>query len=236
MSELLDLKLDTFTIVSCIVIFVAFVWAWIYIARTNSVDVFKRRKWINQLPSIISTLGVLGTFIGITKGLVNFKTDMLDESIPLLLDGLKTAFFTSLTGMAGSLVLNRVVSAKFDRESMLSDSEKAAKMLIKAVDESLPKILEENNKKFVGFLSNSDEISSINGDIEQLKDDVEEIKGILQEINSYSKGMSEEVSSLKAVVATATESISVIDNNVCDISQNLSSVNTMLDFMQDTNE
>lgn len=54
-------------------------------------------------PQIIASLGVLGTFIGITVGLFQFNTSDLQTSIPYLLEGMKTAFLTSLAGMSISL-------------------------------------------------------------------------------------------------------------------------------------
>lgn len=47
----------------------------------------------------MGALGILGTFTGIIIGLLNFDTESIDTSIPVLLDGLKTAFITSIVGM-----------------------------------------------------------------------------------------------------------------------------------------
>ena len=56
-------------------------------------------------PTAAMSLGILGTFLGIFIGLLNFDTGNIDDSIPNLLGGLKTAFFTSLFGMVASLLL-----------------------------------------------------------------------------------------------------------------------------------
>ena len=48
---------------------------------------------------IIFTLGILGTFAGISWGLYKFNTENIQDSIPSLLGGLKTAFLTSMLGM-----------------------------------------------------------------------------------------------------------------------------------------
>lgn len=99
-------------------------------------ELIQKRRWIENLPSLISTLGVIGTFAGITVGLINFDTGNLDKSIPLLLEGLKTAFFTSLAGMLGSLILTRQVSAVFDKQDGgVSDINMAAGEIVKAVKE-----------------------------------------------------------------------------------------------------
>jgi methyl-accepting chemotaxis protein len=243
-------NLDTFTIVACCVIFVAFIAAWLYVANTSNEELPKRRKWIDQLPSIISTLGVLGTFLGITRGLVSFNTATLDLSIPILLDGLKTAFFTSLLGMTGSLILNRIVSAKFDKEQKSSDIEKAARMIIDAMNANqreLPRLFKDSNENLVSTLSKDETVKVIRQDVEQLKDDLEEIKGLSQELRDIAKGLSginqeikktlanvstsnssiaEELPRLRAVAVTATASISALDNNVHDIEAAASTINT----------
>lgn len=243
-------NLDTFTIVACCVIFVAFIAAWLYVANTSNEELPKRRKWIDQLPSIISTLGVLGTFLGITRGLVSFNTATLDLSIPILLDGLKTAFFTSLLGMTGSLILNRIVSAKFDKEQKSSDIEKAARMIIDAMNANqreLPRLFKDSNENLVSTLSKDETVKVIRQDVEQLKDDLEEIKGLSQELRDIAKGLSginqeikktlanvstsnssiaEELPRLRAVAVTATASISALDNNVHDIETAVSTINT----------
>ena len=54
------------------------------------------------------TLGVLGTFVGLLVGLIGFDVHDISKSIPVLLDGLKTAFVTSVVGMICGLIL-RVV-------------------------------------------------------------------------------------------------------------------------------
>ncbi len=82
---------------------------------------------VEFFPSLVSTLGVLGTFWGITKGLMAFDTTDLDRSIPDLLDGLKTAFFTSLAGMVGSMILSAFISRKQDeKDGGVSDINQAA--------------------------------------------------------------------------------------------------------------
>lgn len=85
------------------------------------------RRIIEYFPTFISTLGVLGTFYGITVGLLDFDANNLTTSIPELLNGLKTAFFTSLAGMAGSMILSAVIGHKQDeKDGGVSDINQAA--------------------------------------------------------------------------------------------------------------
>lgn len=94
------------------------------------------RRIVEYFPTFVSTLGVLGTFYGITVGLLAFDTADLDKSIPGLLDGLKTAFFTSLAGMIGSMILSAFISRKQDeRDGGVSDINQAAGTICKAVQQ-----------------------------------------------------------------------------------------------------
>lgn len=55
--------------------------------------------------SIIMSTGVLGTFVGIFIGLWGFDTTQLESSVPQLLLGLKTAFYTSILGIGLAIFL-----------------------------------------------------------------------------------------------------------------------------------
>ncbi len=56
-------------------------------------------------PNILTTFGILGTFLGIATGLLNFDVSDIDASVPDLLAGLKIAFLTSIIGISASLTL-----------------------------------------------------------------------------------------------------------------------------------
>ncbi|WP_289023033.1 MotA/TolQ/ExbB proton channel family protein [uncultured Salegentibacter sp.] len=62
----------------------------------------------DSIPSVFTTIGVLGTFIGIYNGLQEFDTQNITESIPPLLEGLKTAFLTSIIGIILSILFGRL--------------------------------------------------------------------------------------------------------------------------------
>ena len=137
------------TIICLIIILAAFVWAWMYIMSCDKKGkLIEQRRWIEQLPSIVSTLGVLGTFFGITIGLIHFDTNNLDASIPHLLDGLKTAFFTSLAGMFGSLFLSRTVSRLYDNlDKGTSDINIAAAQITQAVNQMCETIVQNTRQQ-----------------------------------------------------------------------------------------
>ena|GEM_PF-500930 len=56
-------------------------------------------------PTALTTIGVIGTFLGIYVGLMDFNVKDIDGSIPSLLAGLKIAFSTSIMGMIASVLL-----------------------------------------------------------------------------------------------------------------------------------
>lgn len=58
----------------------------------------------NSIPSVFTTIGILGTFGGIYLGLRNFDVNDIDNSIPMLLEGMKLAFLTSIVGIILSLI------------------------------------------------------------------------------------------------------------------------------------
>ncbi|GAA3901906.1 hypothetical protein GCM10022228_10800 [Halomonas cibimaris] len=66
------------------------------------------KDWLRSLthytPNLLTSLGMLGTFVGIVIGLLHFDPDNIDDSISLLLGGLQTAFMTSLFGMTMTMV------------------------------------------------------------------------------------------------------------------------------------
>lgn len=65
-----------------------------------------------DLKSVIISIGVLGTFVGIVLGLWEFDTNNIDESVPKLLEGLKLAFATSIAGMLISIILSTMQKNK----------------------------------------------------------------------------------------------------------------------------
>jgi hypothetical protein len=76
-------------------------------------------KLINRLhaftqyaPTLLTSLGILGTFFGIVAGLLQFDIDHIDCSIDMLLSGMKTAFTTSLVGILLSIIFKLLVSTE----------------------------------------------------------------------------------------------------------------------------
>ena len=72
---------------------------------TSVVPWTRRRLSLGKaVPGLMVSLGIFGTFLGIFLGLQGFDVTNIDASVPLLLEGLKVAFATSLMGLAAAWI------------------------------------------------------------------------------------------------------------------------------------
>jgi len=60
---------------------------------------------VSHGPEVLTTVGILGCFFSIALALRHFDATNVSDSVPHLLEGVKTAFWASVSGVAGSLVL-----------------------------------------------------------------------------------------------------------------------------------
>ncbi|WP_444916132.1 MotA/TolQ/ExbB proton channel family protein [Microbulbifer sp. TRSA007] len=65
-------------------------------------------RFVKETPSLLTALGILGTFIGIIIGIYGFDLNDIDTSISELMQGLETAFMTSILGLFLSLILRTI--------------------------------------------------------------------------------------------------------------------------------
>ncbi len=65
------------------------------------------KRLLEMVPDIFTSLGILGTFVGLVWGLKNFDPanyEVMTNSVSALVDGIKVAFLTSIYGIALSIV------------------------------------------------------------------------------------------------------------------------------------
>ena len=82
-------------------------------------------------PTILTTLGMFATFIGIALGLSKFQTTNIQASVPELLSGLKTAFWGSVFGVGFALTLklrHYILGVRLDPHFSDFDSPNARKL------------------------------------------------------------------------------------------------------------
>lgn len=198
---------------------------------------------------MVSTLGVLGTFSGITLGLLFFDTSNLERSIPLLLSGLKTAFLTSLAGMTGSIILNRKVSHLFDEQDKgIKEEDVRVDKIVKAISNLMNLVaavrddlanLRNEVKKQSEYTKQYNSVAQedFKQMLSEMRDDVEEINGHgdafeslcttatglsrkLDELSTVGGDLGElrkELSTLRALVLTQTESAAQLEDHARQI-------------------
>ena len=65
------------------------------------------KRLLEMVPDIFTSLGILGTFVGLVWGLKNFEPsnyEAMTTSVASLVDGIKVAFLTSIYGISLSIV------------------------------------------------------------------------------------------------------------------------------------
>lgn len=85
----------------------------IFISSCLCAVLYGRSKLVGYASTLMTSLGILGTFVGIVIGLLGFDSHDINGSIPQLLDGLKTAFITSICGLVGAIIFNFLDSIFF---------------------------------------------------------------------------------------------------------------------------
>ncbi|MBO8086206.1 MAG: hypothetical protein J7D61_09255 [Marichromatium sp.] len=85
-------------------------------------------EFYHGAPTLLTTLGILGTFLGIAIGLLEFDVRDIEYSIPVLLDGLKLAFVTSIIGILLGAILRLVLLLGTDTPSAQMQSDAATKV------------------------------------------------------------------------------------------------------------
>ena len=73
----------------------------------GEVDGIIRKRLLELIPDVLTSLGILGTFIGLVFGLKDFRPtdyEAMTTSVASLVNGIKVAFLTSIYGLSLSLV------------------------------------------------------------------------------------------------------------------------------------
>ncbi len=138
----------------------------------------KANSFTDYVPTLLTSLGILGTFLGIVVGLLNFDVKNIDGSITSLLAGLKTAFITSIAGTGLAIVYRGLVVPWFNSsasETNIQEDVTAAHLLgaLKEQQESL-----EQLRKTLG----ADSESSLIGQLKLLRSDINDNSKRIQQV------------------------------------------------------
>jgi hypothetical protein len=80
------------------VLTIAALTTWLGLLRYNDFS-------ISYGPTILTMVGIFGCFLGIALGLMHFNPAQVEESMPALVDGIKTSFWASVAGVGGALLI-----------------------------------------------------------------------------------------------------------------------------------
>ena len=107
---------------------------------------------VSHGPEVLTTMGILGCFTGITIALFSFDPNNIQQSVPSLLGGIRTAFWASLAGVFGALTLRfaqRFRPLSEANESETSDAEVID--VVRAIDRMDRRQAEDQNRLLVAF-------------------------------------------------------------------------------------
>lgn len=125
-------------------------------------------EFVQFAPTLLTSLGIFGTFFGVVLGLLDFDPKNIEGSIPLLLDGLKAAFITSLLGIFASLLFKTLLTTRsvFSKTRHKDDSFLLGERLIETHHVQIEELRALRSAFF------SDDESSLFGQIKLLRIDI----------------------------------------------------------------
>ena len=95
----------------------------------------KDRSFVSNAPGIMTSVGILGTFIGVLITLISIKDIQPNEQFNLskLLDGMQLAFITSIMGLSAAIVF-KIYNTYNIKGKVLGDTNKLNRFLINLID------------------------------------------------------------------------------------------------------
>ena len=172
----------------------------IHFARTG-----RHPAFYEHAPSLLTSLGILGTFLGIILGLLDFNANEIQKSIPTLLEGLKTAFLTSLVGMVLAVIFKGVDTFYFtDKRGTQEAPPEVTPIHIYAKLNSQLEVLRSLEKAVAGA-----EEGTLVGQMKLLRSDVSDFRSVIARNHSdFEKKLFEQMQNFAEMLSkSATETV-----------------------------
>jgi len=177
-----------------------------------------KRNYKNEIVS----LGVLGTFLGIAIGLYHFDVTDIKTSLPLLLEGLKTAFITSGVGISFSIIISIYKPHKQNNSEVLGALESIVKEFnynlteqfgdnFKQLNEAVAKMIIWQDNYKIQIIENEESLNHILKELKQItliKDNQE--KHISQLINNLASSSNDVKISLEETTDIVKENMQLL--------------------------
>jgi len=176
----------------------------------QSVSKDSKRNYKNEIVS----LGVLGTFIGIAMGLFHFDVTHIKESMPYLLEGLKTAFITSGVGISFSILLSILKPQQTKKSEVLSALEVVVKDFNNNLTEQFGdnfRLLNEAIKNMIVWQEN------YKSHIKESEESIKEITKELKQISLVKENEQENIQKLIDNLVSSSEKVKLSLEETTDI-------------------
>ncbi|MDA0688647.1 MAG: hypothetical protein O2948_08365 [Proteobacteria bacterium] len=111
---------------------------------------------VRTAPSLLTSFGIFGTFLGIAFGLTRFDSANIEASVPVMIDGLGVAVWSSVVGILGAISIRlrhalqtiRSASREGEQQVTVADLNNA----IVALNENLNELRNENRQNSASML------------------------------------------------------------------------------------
>lgn len=194
------------------------------------------REISEKAPTFLTTLGIFATFFAIAMGLLEFNASNITNSVPALLESMKTAFWASVFGVGSALTfklrkLRDILPTNYEE---LSDNEEFHQILIeelrglreenkelleqsiKSQNEALSKIAKSSSEELVKALQ--DVIKDFNAKInEQFGENFKQLNQAVEKIVVWQKQYTD-------YIDTSTNSLNQLIENIEKSTNKLNSV------------
>ncbi|OHX64511.1 hypothetical protein NH26_23325 [Flammeovirga pacifica] len=192
----------------------------------------------DSIPSVFTTIGVLGTFVGIYFGLRGFDVNDITGSIPSLLEGLKTAFTTSIFGIILSLFFGKVSQYTLHLAESKAPSTSTSEVgLLQEINKNIIESQKQNteNLELIAKSLSSDNDQSLSTHLVKLRTQFLDLKN---EQNTQNKTLNEVLTALGGDKETSL--LSQIKNLRLEQSEfakkNTDNIKWIIDSMKENNE
>jgi len=155
-----------------------------------------KRNFKNEIVS----LGILGTFVGIAIGLYHFDATNIKYSMPLILEGLKTAFVTSGVGIFFSILISIFRPHATKKEEVIYALEEVVKDFNKNLTEQFGDNFKQLNEAVKNMIVWQNNYKS------HIKESEESIGHIIKELKQISLAKESEQANIQKLIDNLTAS------------------------------
>jgi hypothetical protein len=179
-------------------------------------------------PATLTAIGVLGTFFGILIGLLAFDVNDISASVPRLLDGMKTAFVTSVVG-TGCGIAVKLINEVIGRPAQAAEA-RGVEDVIASLTELRAEAAKSREETLLGLdririALTGDAESSLVTQLQRLRTDVtDEIKSGRRANSEHMAAITAEIRTISTTLAESTSKafIQALEIAIRDFNQKIS--------------